>query len=96
MDTEKSDAFYEKLKTQLSDTAIWPSEYLYKFIVPSDGEKIEDIHTIFDGMGAVISTKESSKGTYSSISVNVKMKNPDAVVAIYKEVGEKIDGVISL
>ncbi len=29
------DEFYAKLKTQLQDTAMWPSEYLYKFIVPS-------------------------------------------------------------
>ncbi len=34
------DEFYAKLKTQLQDTAMWPSEYLYKFIVPSKEEKI--------------------------------------------------------
>ena len=51
---------------------------------------------IFDNMGAVINTKESSNGKYTSVSVSVKMKNPDHVIEKYKEVGEKIEGVISL
>ena len=93
---DKSDAFYKKLKSQLADTALWPTEYLYKFIIPADEDKVKEIHTIFNDMGAVINTKASSKGTYFSVSVNVKMKNPDAVIAKYKEVGEKIEGVISL
>lgn len=96
MSTNKSEAFYEKLKHQLGDTAMWPTLYLYKFIVPSNDATITRIHTIFNDMGAVITTKESSKGTYCSVSVNVKMKNPEAVIAKYKEVGEKVEGVISL
>ena len=47
-------------------------------------------------MGAVIETKESKNGKYTSISINVLMKNPDAVINKYKEVAEKIEGVISL
>ena len=46
-------------------------------------------------MGAVISTKESSKGTYTSVSINVSMQNPDAVIAKYQEVAA-VEGVISL
>ena len=90
------DEFYAKLKTQLQDTAMWPSEYLYKFIVPSKEDKIKSVEDIFDNMGAVITTKKSKKGTYTSVSVNVRMKNPDAVIEKYKEVGEKVEGVISL
>jgi putative lipoic acid-binding regulatory protein len=89
-------AFYDKLKTQLQDTSSWPSEYLYKFIVLSNTSKVKQIETIFDSMGAVINTKQSSNGKYTSISINVKMKNPDAVVAKYLEVTEKVEGVISL
>ncbi len=88
--------FYKKLKSQLQDTAMWPTEYLYKFIVPSEDEKIKQIERSFDNMGAVISTKKSKKGTYTSVSVNVRMKNPDAVIAKYKEIGEQVEGVISL
>lgn len=88
--------FYEKLKGQLHETENWPAEYLYKFIVKSDSKKIANIEVIFDNMGAVINTKESKNGKYTSISINVLMRNPSAVIEKYKEVAEKIEGVISL
>ncbi|WP_438961427.1 DUF493 family protein [Nonlabens sp.] len=95
MDPKKSQDFYKKLKSQLEETSTWPSKYLYKFIVPSQPQKIAQIETIFNGLGAVIVTKESSKGTYTSVSITVIMKSPDAVIEKYKEVGT-IEGVISL
>lgn len=88
--------FYKKLKTQLADTAIWPAIYLYKFIVPTDTGKINEIEIIFDNLGAVITTKKSKNGKYTSLSINVRMKNPDHVIAKYKEVISKVEGVISL
>ncbi|MBM1106846.1 DUF493 domain-containing protein [Aurantibacter crassamenti] len=95
MDTGKSEEFYSRLKTQLSETATWPSIYLYKFIVPSDPEKIEQIQNVFDNMGAVIESKKSKKGKYTSVSVTVNLSSPDQVIEKYKEVG-KVEGVISL
>ena len=90
-----TEEFYKKLKEQLSDTSLWPAPYLYKFIVPSDASKIKEIETIFDHTGAVINRKESRTGKYTSVSINVRMKNPDAVIVKYKEVA-KVEGVISL
>jgi len=91
-----SEEFYQKLKAQLYDTAQWPSEYLYKFIVLSDKGKITQIEDLFNNLGAVIETKESKNGKYTSVSINVSMKNPEAVIDMYKEVAEKVEGVISL
>jgi len=91
-----SEEFYTKLKAQLEDTATWPTAYLYKFIVKSNDKKIVDIENIFDNMGAVINTNQSKNGKYTSVSINVTMNNPDAVIEKYKEVAEKIEGVISL
>jgi len=93
---EKREAFYKKLRSQLYDTALWPSEYLYKFIVKTEVAKIEQIEALFDNLGAVINTTASKNGKYTSVSVNVRMKNPDAVIAKYKEVAAKVEGVISL
>ncbi|MEN3322409.1 DUF493 family protein [Mariniflexile soesokkakense] len=93
---QNSDEFYEKLRTQLYDTASWPSEYLYKFIIKSDASKIVMVESIFDNMGAVIQTTESKNGKYTSISINVLLKNPEVVIEKYKEVAEKVEGVISL
>ncbi len=92
----KSAEFYDKLKTQLYDTASWPSEYLYKFIVASSSEKIAEVEAIFNDMGAVITTTESKNGKYTSLSISVKMKNPEHVIEKYKEVTENVEGVISL
>jgi putative lipoic acid-binding regulatory protein len=95
MENKNSEEFYAKLKTQLADTSIWPSKYMYKFIVPTLGPQIKEIEKVFDNTGAVINTKESSKGKYTSVSILVKMKNPDAVIAKYIEIS-KVEGVISL
>lgn len=97
MNEEKnSEAFYEKLKSQLYETGTWPSEYLYKFIVVSNVEKITEIEDIFNDMGAVISTTESKTGKYTSVSISVRLENPEAVIKKYKEVAENVEGVISL
>jgi len=59
MDSKKSEEFYKKLKGQLADTSSWPSDYLYKFIVPTDELKIKQIQDIFDNTGAVIESNRS-------------------------------------
>ena len=88
--------FYNNLKEKLQETSVWPSEYLYKFIIKSDPVKLNTIECIFDNMGAVIKTIPSKNGNYTSISINVVMKNPDVVIEKYKEVGIQVEGVISL
>ncbi|WP_350288758.1 DUF493 family protein [uncultured Croceitalea sp.] len=95
MDAKKSKEFYDRLRAQLLEDTAWPSKYLYKFIVPTDKEKIDSITNIFDNIGAVIESKQSKKGTYTSVSITVTLENPDAVIKKYKEVSE-VEGVISL
>lgn len=56
---------------------------------------MEEVENAFDNMGAVIKTSQSKTGKYTSLSVNVTMNNPDAVVEKYIEVSN-IDGIISL
>ncbi|MGB7395973.1 MAG: DUF493 family protein [Pricia sp.] len=95
MDSKDPEEFYTRLRQQLEETTTWPSDYLYKFIIESDPEKIKQIHKIFDNTGAVIESKQSKKGKYTSVSVTVHLKNPDEVIEKYQEVG-KVEGVISL
>lgn len=90
-----TEAFYAKLKIQLEDTTEFPSLYMYKFIVPSSEEKIKQVHQIFDNIGAVIDTKQSSKGTYTSVTITVNMKSADAIIKKYKE-ASAVEGIISL
>ncbi|MEC7262191.1 MAG: DUF493 family protein [Bacteroidota bacterium] len=95
MEKDSTDEFYDRLREQLFENTIWPSDYLYKFIVPTDEERIAQIHEIFNNTGAVIESKQSKKGTYTSLSITVNLKDPDEVIAKYKEVAI-VEGVISL
>ena len=94
-DNDKTEAFYNRLRHELEQSTAWPSEYLYKFIIPSDDEKKAEITAIFDHSGAVINSKTSSNGNYTSISVRVHLQDPDEVIAYYRKVSV-IEDVISL
>ena len=97
MSTDQNpEEFYEKLKDRLYKTSSWPSEYLYKFIIKTDKRNLVIIEDLFNNVGAVITTKESKNGKYTSISINLLMSNPEAVIEKYKEVINKVEGVISL
>lgn len=91
-----SKKFYNKLKAQLYETTSWPSKYLFKFIIKSDCDKISKIETIFDNMNAIITSTASKNGNYTSISIHVEMKNPEAVIEKYLQIGKEVKDVISL
>jgi len=97
MSTDQNpEEFYEKLKDRLYKTSSWPSEYLYKFIIKTDKRNLVIIEDLFNNVGAVINTKESKNGKYTSISINLLMSSPEAVIEKYKEVINNVEGVISL
>lgn len=87
--------FYERLRKQLEEDTSWPSPYLFKFIVPSQLEKIAEVRAAFDDLDAEISTRDSKKGNYTSITIKVMMDSPDDVINKYLKVS-KVEGVISL
>ena len=98
MDTEKEKEtreFYERLKAELDMSTSWPAIYLYTFIVPSEKENILRVEEAFDCMGAVIKTTKSKTGKFTSISVDVMMKDSQEVIDKYIEVSV-IEGIISL
>ncbi len=91
----KPKEFYIKLKATLEETTAFPTKYLYKFIVPTKDDGVKKIENFFDNMGAVITTKESRKGNYTSITILVKLNSADLVIKKYKEAAT-VAGVISL
>lgn len=95
MDTSK-EQFYENLKKQLKESTEWPTEYMFKFILPSHKPSVEKLKHIFNEEDARIKTKSSSKGKYTSVTVRLDLDNPEQVVEKYKIVGDQIEGVISL
>lgn len=92
---KKAEEFYERLKTELDMSNTWPAEYLFKFIVPTDTEKIQKVEEAFDCMGAVIKTTKSKTGKFTSLSVDVQVKDSQEIIDKYLEVST-IEGIISL
>jgi hypothetical protein len=92
---KKSEEFFERLKQELINSTLWPTEYLFKFIVPSEEHKILEIENAFDQMGAVIDTTKSKTGKYTSVSINVRMNSAQAVIDKYIQLST-IEGIISL
>ncbi|KQB44520.1 DUF493 domain-containing protein [Flavobacterium sp. L1I52] len=92
---KKTEEFFDRLKAELEKSNTWPAIYLFKFIVPTDNEKIKQVEQAFDGMGAVIKTTQSKTGKFTSVSIDVQMESPQAVIDKYLEVSV-IEGIISL
>lgn len=92
---KKTEEFYDRLKAELDLNNTWPAEYLFKFIVPTNPKNIDKVQNTFDCLGAVIKTTKSKTGKYTSISVDVTMKNAQEIVDKYLEVST-IEGIISL
>ena len=92
---KKTEDFYTRLKEELANSTLWPSEYLYKFIMPSDAQSIAKVEGAFNDMGAVITTQQSKTGKFTSISISVNMESPQKVIDKYIEVSD-IEGIISL
>lgn len=92
---KKTEEFFDRLKGELEKSNTWPSIYLFKFIVPTDTEKIKKVEQAFNCLGAVIKTTQSKTGKFTSVSVDVQMESPQAIIDKYIEVST-IEGIISL
>ncbi|MCG2792926.1 MAG: DUF493 domain-containing protein [Weeksellaceae bacterium] len=92
---DNQEQFYKSLKEKLEQQHNFPEEYLFKFIVPGDSEKITEIIRIFDGLKYTLSNRESSKGKYTSVSFLCFVMDADHVIDIYQKVA-KIENVMML
>jgi putative lipoic acid-binding regulatory protein len=87
--------FYTKLKITLEETTTFPTIYMFKFIVPFIPDKIKQVENLFNHLGAVIEIRTSKNGNYASVSVQVRMENPEQIIQKYKEAGQ-VEGIVSL
>ena len=84
---------FDKLKEQLM-LQEWPNVYFFKFIVPSDSEKLALVTGFFD-TNAEITMHPSKTGKYTSISAKTVMMDVDSIIELYERAAA-IPGVISL
>ncbi len=87
--------FYTSLKINLEKNHNFPEDYLYKFIILNNQEKLTEIYKVFDGTKNTFTTRESSNGKYISCTIQCFVLDADHVIRLYKEVA-KIEGVIML
>lgn len=80
-------------KTLLDEQYAWPSEYLFKFIVPES--ELEIIEGIFVEIGGKTEKRPSRNGRYVSVSSKILMQSSDEVLVVYERV-RAVKGVISL
>ncbi len=84
---------FDKLKEQLL-LLEWPNVYYFKFIVPSDSDKLALVTGFFDS-NAEITMHPSKTGKYTSVSAKTVMMDVDSIIALYERAAA-IPGVISL
>jgi len=79
--------FKEKLDKHYS----WPALYTFKFIVVK--EKAQEVINLFPRHETKL--KSSSKGKYSSITVEMMMPSSESIMQVYLD-ASKIEGIIAL
>lgn len=92
---KKTDEFFARLKVELDNSTQWPTEYLFKFIVPTTTTNVSTVENAFNDLGAVIKTTKSKNQKFTSVSINVQMASAQAVIDKYIEMSA-IEGIISL
>ena len=90
--TELSDK--ERMRKQLDTSHTWPSDFMFKFIVPKGNENEAALRAIF-GLKSKMKMRESSTGKYKSFTILDSVKSADEVFERY-EAAAKISGIIAL
>lgn len=84
----------ERLRARLNEIHIWPSIFMFKFILPSDEARLTQLKLIF-GESAEIRERLSSKGNYTSVTVREMMLSADDIFDRYRR-AKDIKDIISL
>jgi putative lipoic acid-binding regulatory protein len=82
---------WDRFQALLDESTEWPSEYLFKFIVPRDN--LNEVRTLFRDLP--LQVRESRKGNYVGVTARLEMHSSDEVIAIYTSAA-KIDDIILL
>lgn len=89
------DDFYVTFKEKLQEIHTFPTDYLFKFILPSEQSNIAKVHAIFENANTNLSIRDSKNGKYLSITIKVAVSDADDVIIYYRQVAA-IDGVVML
>jgi uncharacterized protein len=85
---------FVSLREKLDQNQKWPLNYMFKFIVPAQIEKVALIESLFNET-AVIYRKESKSGRFISITAKQFMENSGGIIEIYQK-ASTIENVMAL
>jgi len=85
---------FEKLRDLLSKNEVWPSLYMFKFIVPNNGDKVKQVSALLPANGK-ISYKHTKNLTYVSITCTAVMESVDSIIEVNTR-ATSVSGVIML
>ena len=85
---------YGKLMELLVRDFTWPTDYMFKFIVPFEADNLNTLKSFFS-KDAKIKHKESKNGKYISFSAVQNFDDPMDIIDIYKK-AEVIEKIVSL
>ena len=85
---------WASLKAKLEEEGGFPKVYMFKFIIPSDNQKLALVQSLF-GPEAIVTMRSSKNGKYVSVSAKELMLSADNIIARYKR-GMEIEGVMAL
>lgn len=78
-------------REKLDQHHVWPSLYIFKFIVPTGKE--EEVKQLFSKH--TVTEKLSKQGNYTSITAQMMMPSSEAVIEVYVKASE-IEGIVAL
>lgn len=82
---------WNAFRDQLEKAYVWPSLYVFKFIVPRN--RAGDVKALFPMH--ISSEKASRNGNFTSITFEMMMPGSEAVIGVYQRV-RHIEGLIAL
>ena len=85
---------FNTLREKLENSGDWPRVYFFKFIIPSNNQKLAQVEALF-GPEAQVSLKQSNKGNFVSVSAKELMLSADRVIERYEKAA-KIEGLMAL
>ncbi len=88
---QENKQWWDRFQQLLDEGVEWPSEYIFKFIVPK--KSLSEVEELFHRFP--IKVRESSKGNYASVTAAIEMHSSDEVIAVYTSAA-KIEGIILL
>jgi len=89
------DDFYTAFKNKLEETHIFPTDYVFKFILSADESNIAKLYSIYEKADATFSMKDSRNGKYTSVTIKTSVNDANDIIIYYRQVAA-IDGVMML